>query len=214
MITQLTIDEIVNLVKCTPEQNVLDWKVDFPVPDNDEKRGEIIKDITAIANATASSYGFIVYGVDPRRTDPIVGISSRYDDAKLQQLVKEKIEPTIDFVYYEVSAGSRIVGIIQIKPSRRRPHIITTDIGKIRSGQIVIRRGSSTDGIRLSDLFEFFYGSTSGYFPQVLKKLQLDIAQQNANTAYLRESREQANQLVRDMEVTAGLPPGSLGGIW
>lgn len=214
LITQLTIDEIAKLVKSTPEQSVFDWKVDFTVPNDDEKRGEIIKDIAAIANAAALSYGFVVYGVDPRKHDPILGISKRYDDAKLQQLVKGKIEPPVDFVYYEVSAGPKIVGVIQVQPSRRRPHIITVDLGKVRNGQIVVRRGSSTDGINLQDLFEFFYGQTSGYFPQVIHKLKLDVEQQKAATLYMQELRQQQNDALKSMEVIAGLPPGTLGAKW
>lgn len=211
MINQLTIDEITQFVKSTPEQAIFDWKIDFTIPDDNDKRGEIIKDIAAIANAAVTSYGFIIYGVDPRRPDPIIGISETYDDAKLQQLVRGKTEPPVDFVYYEVSRGPKILGVVQVKPSIRRPHIITVDIGKVRSGQIVIRRGSSTEGIRLSDLFEFFYGQSSGYFAQIIQRLKLDIAQQNATTAYLRELRAQANDTLRDMEVIAGLPPGTLG---
>ena len=73
--------------------------------------------------------------------------------------------------YYEVSAGARLVGVLQVAPTRRRPHIIAVDLGKVRRGQIVIRRGSSTDGVTIADLQEFFYGETSGYFPAILQRL-------------------------------------------
>jgi len=207
MITALTIDEIVSLVGATPEQAALDWKTDFVLPSDDEKRGEVIKDITAIANASPLSYGFIVYGVDPRKPDPIIGISSHYDDAKLQQLLKGKVEPAPEFLYYEASAGAKTVAVIQLAPSRRRPFIIAVDIGKVRAGQIPIRRGSSTHGARLSDLFEFFYGSTSGYFPQVVQRLQLDVKRQQAMNAYLQELRIGAEQAERDMWEIVGLRP-------
>ena len=212
MIRQLTIDEIIRLLQSTPEQAIFDWKVDFSPPRDDKARGEMIKDIAAIANTIVSSYGFIVYGVDPRRPDPIVGVTNHYDDASLQQLVRTKVEPAVDFLYYEVSHGPKVVSVIQIEPTRRRPHIIKVDLGKVRNGQIPIRRGSSTDGIRLNDLMEFFYGRSSGYFQQMVQKLHLDVAQQTAQTAYLRELREQADQALRDTEVIAGVPPGSLGG--
>lgn len=212
MITQLTIDEIIELVKSKPEQAVFDWKNDFTVPNDNDKRGEIIKDLAAIANAAITSYGFIIYGVNPQNPKIITGISASYDDANLQQLVKGKINPEVDFLYYEVSFGPKKVGVIQVKPSRKRPFIITTDIGKIRQGQIVIRKGSATVGATLNDLQEFFYGQTSGYFPQVIQKLQLNVAEQNATTAYLRELREGANDAIRDMKVISGLPPGILGG--
>lgn len=214
MITMLTIDEIITLLKSAPEQAVFDWKIDFPLPTDDEKRGEIIKDIAAIANSSPLSYGFIIYGVDPRRLDPVIGISKQYDDAKLQQLVKGKIDPPVDFIYYELSVGPKIVGIIQISPSKQRPHIIVVDIGKIRKGQIVIRRGSSTDGVRLSDLFDFFYGETSGYFPKVIQKLQIDVQRQREFNIYLQELRQQSNNALRDLEVSLGARKGSLGAKW
>lgn len=214
MIRQLTIDEVVELVRSTPEQSVFDWKVDFSLPKDDESRGELVKDIAAIGNAAVSSYGFILYGVDPRRSDVIVGITNRYDDARIQELVKGKIEPAVDFVYYEVSFGAKIVGVIQVKPTRLRPHIIRVDLGRVRRGQIPIRRGSATDGVTLTDMFEMFYGSSSGYFPKVVQKMKLDVAQQNATNEYLRILQEQANQSLKDMEISVGAPPGSLGAKW
>jgi hypothetical protein len=210
----LTIDEVITLVKSTPEQAVFDWKADFILPNDDEKRGEFLKDLSAVANACASSYGFIVYGVDPRKPDPVCGISQGYDDAKLQQLVQGKVQPLPEFLYYELSLGPRIVGVVQVKPTRRRPYIISVDLGRMRKGQIVIRRGSSTDGITMKDLIEFFYGETSGYFPGVVQRLQARTQQQLADVEYMRELRAGADQALRDMEIIAGVPKGNLGGKW
>ena len=214
MINTLTVNEIIALVKATPEQAVFDWKSDFIVPSDDEKRGEFIKDVSAIANACSLSDGFIVYGVDPRKTEPFIGISQSYDDAKLQQLISGKIAPPPEFLYYEVLYGTKTIGVLQVKPTKQRPHIITTDVGKVRKGQIHIRRGSATDGVTMNDLFEFFYGQTSGHFPMILQKLQAHAQQQTAEALYLRELREGANQAKRDMEVIMGVSPGSMGAIW
>lgn len=205
MIGKLTIDEVINLVKKTPEQTAFDWKVDFVIPNDDEKKGEFIKDLTAIANACSSSDGFIVYGVDPRRPDPVVGISQEYDDAKLQQLAKGKIEPQPIFWYYQVRADSKTIGILQVQQTRFRPHIIRVDLGKVRKGQILIRRGSSTDGITLDDLLEFFYGQTSGYFSNVIQQQQVQSQQLLSQATYLRELREQRDQALRDLKSTAGM---------
>lgn len=187
MFNKLTIDEILNLLSCTPEQAAFDWKRDFSVPNDDAKKGEIIKDICAIANASPLSYGYIFYGVDPQQLDPIIGISGHYDDANLQQLIRGKVEPLPEFLYYEVPKRNKTIAVIQIAPNKKRPFIITTDIGKIRRGQILIRRGSSTDGITINDLFEFFYGSTSAYFPIIAKQAGLDIQRQQAQNEYLKE---------------------------
>lgn len=187
------------------EQAVFDWKSNFVTPSDDEKRGELIKDLAAVANACSSSDGFIVYGVDPRKPDPLLGITQSYDDSKLQQLMQGKIDPLPEFLYYEVMHGSKIIGVIQVKPTRQRPHIITVDCGRIRKGQIVIRRGSSTDGITMPDLIEFFYGNTSGYFPTILERIGAPARQLEANAAYVRECREQANQAFREMEMISGI---------
>ncbi|MGQ0711550.1 MAG: AlbA family DNA-binding domain-containing protein [Rhodoferax sp.] len=188
----LTVDEILQFLAQTPEQAAFDWKQDFVHPSDDDARGELIKDIAAIANASELSYGFIFYGVDPRRPDPVVGITKSYDDAKVQQLIQGKLEPVPKFLYYEVSAGPKKIGVIQVAPSRKRPFIIRADIGRIRKGQIVIRRGSSTDGASLTDLAEFFYGPNSQYFANLKHQLGLDAQRQQALTNHLAELRRGA----------------------
>lgn len=206
MITALTIDEIKQFLLRTPEQAVFDWKRDFASPTNDDARGELIKDIAAVANGSVLSYGFIFYGVDPRQQDPIVGISQSYDDARVQQLVQGKLEPVPQFLYYEVSAGPKTVAVIQIAPSKKRPFIIRTDVGKIRKGQIVIRRGSSTDGAMLNDFFEFFYGPNSQYFSDVVSSLGVDAQRQQAQANYLAELHKQAEAARDDIWRAAGFP--------
>ncbi|MDZ4856696.1 MAG: ATP-binding protein [Nitrospirota bacterium] len=206
MITALTIDEILQLLSQIPEQAAFDWKKDFVSPNDDDKRGELIKDICAIANASPLSYGYIVYGVDPRRPDPLIGVSSNYDDSRLQQLLRGKIEPAPSFLYYEVSAGTKTVAVIQVAPNKKRPFIINADIGRVRRGQIVIRRGSSTGGIAIKDLFEFFYGNTSGYFDDVVSQLGLDVQRQRAQSEYLAELRRGAERDEDAMWRAAGLP--------
>jgi len=207
LITKLTIDEVIKVATSKPEQSVFDWKVDFETPSDDEKKGELLKDISAIANSSPLSYGFLIYGVDPRRPDPVVGITASYDDAKLQQFVAGKVQPTPEFIYYEVSAGPRTIAVIQIAPSKKRPHIISIDIGKVRKGQIVVRRGSSTDGATLQDLFEFFYGEQSAYFARVQHQLGLDVRRQEALTAQLAELRRGEARAEEDIWNAVGFTP-------
>ena len=161
MLRQLTVDEIVQVLKTTPEQRTFDWKSDLNLNTDSAKRSELVKDVVAIANATTTSPGFVFYGVDPRRPEPIVGISESFDDARFQQLLQGKVDPPVVFVYYEVSHGPHNIGVVHVPPSVLRPHIITVDFGVLRDGQIPIRRGSATEGIRFQDLLECFYGQTS-----------------------------------------------------
>ncbi|MGZ9075849.1 MAG: ATP-binding protein [Burkholderiaceae bacterium] len=212
MITSLSIDEIVQFLKATPEQAVFDWKADFVPPSDDEKKGELLKDIAAIANASPLSHGFIFFGVNPHRPDPIVGITSRYDDAKLQQLVSGKITPLPQFLYYEVSVGPKVVSVIQVAASKQRPYIITVDLGKIRKGQIVIRRGSSTDGVTMNDLFEFFYGQTT----KVMMRLRANPAIEAARCqrGFRRAGMRRSSRTLIWLKLSSGpsvfLPPSSI----
>jgi predicted HTH transcriptional regulator len=204
MITSLTIDEILQFLKNIPEQAVFDWKQDFVLPSDDEKKGELVKDIAAVANASVLSYGFIFYGVNPKKPDPLIGITSHYDDANIQQLIKGKIEPLPSFLYYEVSMGAKTIAVIQIKPSKKRPFIISADIGRVRRGQIVIRRGSSTDGATLHDLFEFFYGNNSTYAENFLNQHNVHARQLEAQTAYMAQSQAHIEKLEDDIWRAAG----------
>ena len=159
-----------------------------------------------IANASALSYGFIFYGVDPRRPDPLIGITGSYDDSRIQQLLNGKVEPLPSFLYYEVSAGPKTVAVIQVAPSKKCPFIIRVDIGRVRKGQIVIRRGSSTDGVTLDDLVEFFYGPNSAYFAHVRNSLGLDVQRQQAQNEFLAELRRGAERAEDDIWQAAGFP--------
>jgi predicted HTH transcriptional regulator len=206
MISMLTIEQIIELLGATPEQAVFDWKSDFVRPTTADTQGELIKDIAAIANALTSVPGYIFYGVDPRQPDPIRGISSTYDDARLQQLIAGKVRPAVEFVYYEVVAGTKTVSVVHVVPTRRRPHIISVNVGKIREGQIPIRRGSSTGGATIEDLFQMFYGPFSGYFESVLQKRQLHIQQQQIDLENLKMLDKIADDTRREMRRSLGLP--------
>jgi hypothetical protein len=56
-------------------------------------------------------------------------------------------------------------------------------------------------------LFEFFYGNTSGYFPGIIQRMQINVQQQQATTNYLQELRLQAEQAERDIWAAVGLTP-------
>lgn len=206
-IQELTLHEILKILKETPEQRLFDWKRNLSL-ESDDKKGELIKDIAAVANGTKSSPGYIFYGVDPRLPEPVVGMSSSYDDASFQQLVSRKVDPMVEFLYYEVSNEGKNIGVIHIPPSQRRPHFIKQDFGKLSEGQLVIRQGSSTRGMNGEDLLETFYGDTSPYFQNVLKKVGAEAMQKQAEVAQQRENRSQL-ELMRDLAREI-MPPGAI----
>ena len=205
-------DAIAALVTQTPEQRVFDWKRDFTAPITDTARGEVVKDILAVANGTALARapGMVVYGVDPRRPEPIVGISGSWDDAKLQQLVRGAVHHPIEFLYYEATENGRTVGVIDVPRSQRPFHVVTRDLGALREGQILIRDGSTTRGIRQDDLRTLYLQPGYGFAEQLLRQagVQAQLTQAEVNQAYalLAVKRD----LIREVEAIAGLPPGSI----
>jgi len=211
MVTKLTLQQILGILQRRPEQSLFDWKIDLDIKD-DTKKAELIKDVSAIANGTTKDNGYIFYGVNPNLKNPIVGIRNNLDDAQFQQIVNTKINPEIDFTYYEVKSDGATLGIISIPPTTRKPHIISRDYGRIREGQIFIRRGSSTRGINFNDLMSIFYGVNSPYLWEVLQRYGARAAILRAETGYQKELRAQEQSIRRDMEGIVGLPPGTLSG--
>jgi predicted HTH transcriptional regulator len=205
MLKKLTIIEIKNILQSAPEQNTFDWKQDFNFHGDDEKKSEFVKDISAIANGTILSDGFIFYGVNPKVPDQIIGVSNDIDDSTLQQLVNSKVDPQIGFIKYEVFEGNKKLIVIQIEKSIYKPHIIIKDFGKLRQGQIMIRKGSSTRGILRTELFELFYDiEKSPYF----RKIYSDLLNQAGALKELNETikilKDDEDRIDRDIKRTLG----------
>ncbi len=57
----------------------------------------------------------------------------------------------------------------------------------------------------MEDLQEFFYGRPCGYLPGFLQRLEAPARDMEAQAAYMRELRENANQALRDMEAITGV---------
>jgi hypothetical protein len=204
VIRKLVADEIREIVRTTPEQRVYDWKTDLDLS-SDEKRGEFVKDIAAIANATFHSDGYLIYGVNPANPALFEGMSSSRDDANLQQLVQGKIDPPVQFVYYEIGYAGGHIGIAHVRRSMKRPHIIKANLGRLRDGQIPIRRGSSTGGITHAELVECFYGETSPYIQDVMAQTDAGAADIRARADMMRVLMVQEDRIKREMREAVGL---------
>jgi predicted HTH transcriptional regulator len=187
---RLSMDEIKKILKDNPEQNIFDWKQNLNFGESKEKNSDIIKDIVAIANSITDEPGYIFYGVDPQQDNPLLEISIPDVDSQLQQLVKDKVEPEVKFLFYTVDHQNGKMGIIHIEPDYKKPHIISKDYGKLRDGQIPIRIGSSTRGIRSQDLVDIFYDPRNPLF-----KERLNIVDSYAKIA------QAAPQLLKQLKV-------------
>ena len=65
-----------------------------------------------------------------------------------------------------------------------------------------------------ADLWEMYYGPTSGHFPKVVQHLEAQAKARQADAAYLGRLQDGADSALREMEVITGVPRGSLGGKW
>lgn len=211
MIQKLSVKQVLSILSATPEQALFDWKRDLNL-DEGEKKSELIKDIAAIANATVAGPGFVFYGVDPRLPDPVVGMSKNYDDATLQQIVEGKVEPRVDFLYYDdLHQNGKRIGVLHVPPSAKRPHIIARDVGKLREGQVLVRCGSSTRGVTPNELMAMYYSKTNPQFILLVKWIEQQVRSQVTGRSEMQDQLDYMKFLIRQAEVTSGLPPGSLG---
>lgn len=113
---------------------------------NDIQKGELLKDILAMANAWRDGPGYILLGFKERRPHPAetVGILESIDDASMQQFVHAKIFPKITFHYEEHLYEGMKIGIIKI-PKQKRTFYLLNDFGKLKKNVVYVRRGSCTD---------------------------------------------------------------------
>jgi hypothetical protein len=209
VIQKLSLEEIVQVLGSTPEQPVFDWKRTFAPPRDEDAKGEFVKDVMAVANATAftRSVGFVLYGVNPDAPDPFVGIATRWDDNEAQALVRSALTPVPEFLYYEVDAGDgRWVGISHVAP-RGGFFVVSRDLGKLREGQSMIRQGSVTRGVTRADHLRLYLTPGYGYAERLLQQYGAAAAMTNAQTARIQQLDNMQQQLVRQMYLSAGLPP-------
>jgi Schlafen, AlbA_2 len=213
VIQKLTLQQILKTLGTTPEQAVFDWKRTFAPPRDESDKGEFVKDVMAVANATAysRSLGFMFYGVNPDAPDPVVGIDARWDDNEAQALVRSALAPMPELVYYEVDAGrGRWIGVVHIAPCGGF-FIASRDVGRLREGQCVIRQGSVTRGVTRADHIKLYLTPGYGYAEQLLQHYNVTAQLMNARTGYLQQNQATHDALLRQMEAMSGLPRGSLG---
>lgn len=165
-----TKEHILQLVERKFESAKVDYKQAYPLEDK-EKQAELVKDITAMANTIVSDdslermgfdpgYGFIIVGCDEQ--GQFFDISSlELDDAKYQQIVNEKVEPKVEFLFvrFEHQAGDSALqfGAFIIPPSERPPHRVTKEfIKKLAPGNCFVRHGTSTSQATDAELERMF----------------------------------------------------------
>lgn len=144
----------------TYENRSIDFKRDqykFINATNEEK-SELLKDILAFANSQRENEAYIFIGVEDIKgggKNKVVGIEvdKRFDDANLQQFIKDKTNRKIIFLYEEYELEDKNIGIIRI-PKQERPFFAIKDFGKVKKNTVYHRSGSSTVEANPQEIYE------------------------------------------------------------
>ncbi len=127
-----------------PENEKLDFKLEFKLETETSKK-EFVKDVSAIANSKGGR-GYIICGIKDK-TKEIVGVSTtKYDEERIHQIISSRCDPPVSVGYDEVKLEGKTIVVITVYKSEFVPHQI------IGTGTIYIRRGSTTDVARRSEI--------------------------------------------------------------
>jgi predicted HTH transcriptional regulator len=130
------------------ESSTLDFKRDqYPFEKaSDEQKSELLKDVLAFANAWRRTDAYILIGVEDVKggRSNVVGVTSHFDDASIQQFVNGKTNRPVTFSYEVFPFENVQVGIFHL-PLQDRPIYLKKDFGKLKQREVYIRRSSSTD---------------------------------------------------------------------
>ena len=130
------------------EGSALDFKRDqYPFEKaTDEQKSELLKDILAFANAWRRTDAYILIGGEDVKggRSNVVGVTSHFDDASIQQFVNSKTNRPVTFSYEVFPFEGVQVGIFHL-PLQDRPIYLKKDFGKLKQREVYIRRSSSTD---------------------------------------------------------------------
>lgn len=150
--------DIESIIKFENENTYVDFKK-TQYKNNDD----FLKDIMSMANANIeNNKRYIICGVkhlpDGNREYHSIPESEFKDDSIYQGLVREYIEPEIQFQYYPYYIEGVLLGIFEITGCNNRPYVLKkqSKILKMEQGACFIRRGSQI-GRAIREDFEAIY---------------------------------------------------------
>lgn len=143
------------------EGEKLDFKAKLCLSTESEKK-ELVKDVTAIANSRGGR-GHILYGVEDK-TKRILGIDkSTFGEEQIQQIIYNRSDPPVPVQVDFIEVDKKTVAVITVFRSRHAPHQM------IQTGAFYIRRGSTTDFARRSELASIMQENGLLSFETVIK---------------------------------------------
>ncbi len=118
----------------------------------------LIKDISSMANAVNNEIKRIVIGVkhSPGEDKEFIGVENLTDQATLENVIQENIEPNINFKYYPYKFKNITLGIIEIYDNFDKPYMMRKDYSTLKKGDMWIRKGSRQSRVTREDLDKMF----------------------------------------------------------
>lgn len=131
------------------EGQKLDFKLKLDLVSDSGKK-EFAKDICAIANS-GGGRGYIVVGVRDK-SKRLEGIKKEdiFSEEQVQQIISSRCDPPIPLIVDFLNVDGKIIGVITICDGEQKPYQIK------EHGIFYIRRGSTTDVMRRSELIAAF----------------------------------------------------------
>ena len=140
------------IIEFEEENTNLDFKRDEYVKGNYDS---LIKDIMSMANAINPEVKRIIIGVKhkPGESNKIVGIEKITDQATLENIIQENIEPNINFTYTAFTHLEVKLGVIEILNNCNYPYMMKKDYkDSLKKGDMWIRKGSRQSRVTREDL--------------------------------------------------------------
>lgn len=144
----LTLDEIIEFEN---ESTCLDFKREEYRSQEYEK---LIKDVMSMANAPVNQTKYIIIGVkdSPGADKQFKGLDGITDQANLENIIQENIEPIVKFRYYSYDYKGIMLGIIEIYSNNNQPYMMKKDYKNLCKGDIWIRKGTRQSRANREDL--------------------------------------------------------------
>lgn len=144
-----------DLIEYESENTCLDFKAE----EYGCNKIALLKDIMSMANAHSMNKKYIIIGVKdiPGSDRQIIGLDTISDQANLENVIQENIEPNINFKYYHYFCKEKMLGIIEIDGNTNPPYMMKKDLGALKKGDIWIRKGSRQSRVVREDIDRMFF---------------------------------------------------------
>jgi len=140
----------------------LDFKATLSLSTESDKK-EFAKDVIAMANSRGGR-GYIIFGVEDK-TKRILGIDpGNFSEEQIQQIICNRCDPPVPISVEFVDVEEKIIAVISVFRSSHKPHQM------IQNGAFYVRRGSTTDVARRSEIANMFQENGLMSFETVILK--------------------------------------------